>query len=503
MIFVPSSPQRDRADTSQVTSGKFDHRNPFFARGLGLTVITGLVLVFIVGLVFAVAYGSQRITQSATDLHKADEALRAATVVRAQVALSVFLARMDDEFGTVSTAAQDLSRSEAHVGLADLEVSVEELRAGGESADTELDERSSRFVGIARTTLSLLENGDAMGAQQIANAELDVSFRALVDEAVTVRNDLRSRVEISDSLLGRASTVARFLVAFLVPVAVILTYRAISRRQHREMELRRRLDAERELAVSRDEFIANASHELRTPLTSITGMAMLLEEDSVVMESELAAELVDIIISESSDLGRMVDDLLTTARIDAGALQFAFEDIEVAIEVAEAAEAVSRAGSDISIECAPGRARVDRLRLRQVVRNLLSNAIKYGGPDIRVDGSFDDRTYLLTVSDDGSGLPPEIASDVFERFIHQGHETATIDSVGLGLSIVRSLTDAMGGSVRYDRSDGRTRFLVRFPLVVRDLPVRHEGDGSEHSAIVTRTDTREPTFAPTVGAAGE
>ncbi len=62
-------------------------RDSFFVRGIGLTVVTGLVLVFIVGVVFAVAYGSQRITSSATDLHKADETLRAATVVRAQVAL--------------------------------------------------------------------------------------------------------------------------------------------------------------------------------------------------------------------------------------------------------------------------------------------------------------------------------------------------------------------------------------------------------------------------------
>jgi signal transduction histidine kinase len=100
-----------------------------------------------------------------------------------------------------------------------------------------------------------------------------------------------------------------------------------------------------------------------------------------------------------------------------------------------------------------------------VIRNLLSNAGKYGGPDVRIEGAREGRTYLIVVSDDGDGLPDEIVANAFQRFVHQGHETATTDSVGLGLSIVNSLADGMGGSVKYERVDGRTRFLVRLPLV--------------------------------------
>jgi len=459
-------------------------RKRFFDRGLGLTVITGLVLVFIVGVVFAVAYGSQRITRSATDLHKADETLRAATVVRAQVALSVFMATMDDEFGTVSTAGQALSESEAHIALFDLETGIEELRQSGASDGTDLGMFGSDFVGVSRDTLSALDQGDVTAARQIAEADLNGSFRLLVDETVLIRNDLRALVESSDTMLGHMSSVARFLVAFFVPVAVILTYRELSRRQQQELELKRRLDVERELAISRDEFIANASHELRTPLTSIAGMAMLLEEDPAVMSSELAAELVDIIIGESGDLGRMVEDLLTTARIDAGALQFTFENIEVSGEAIEVANSLARSGLQIEIDCEPGRVRADRLRFRQIVRNLLSNAKKYGGPDVRVEGKAEGRTYLFVVSDDGDGLPEEIVAKAFQRFIHQGNETATTDSVGLGLSIVQSLTDGMGGSVKYERIDGRTRFLVRLPLVsAQSLTTIWDTGGSETAVL--------------------
>ena len=448
--------------------------------------MTGLALVFIIGVVFAVAYGSQRITRSATDLHKADETLRAATVVRAQVALSVFMATVDDEFGTVSTAARSLSQDEARIALADLETGIGELRAGGAYADTLLDNHAAEFTRVARTTLEHLEAGRWAEAQQLTDAELNASFRALVDEAVLIRNELRSQVEASDTMLGQASTVARFLVAFFVPVAVILTYRELVRRQQHEVELQRRLDLERELAVARDEFIANASHELRTPLTGITGMAMILDEDPAVKESELASELIDVIISESGDLERMVEDLLTTARLDAGALQFTFENVEVCTEVEEVAASLTRSGLDVTADCAPGRVRADQGRLRQVVRNLLSNAKKYGGPDVRVDGSIEGRTYLLAVSDDGDGLPGEIAVDAFQRFVHQGHQTATTDSVGLGLSIVKSLTEGMGGSVKYERAAGRTRFLVRLPLAISEAAASGGDDRATAAALLSR-----------------
>ena len=460
-------------------------RKTIFDRGLGLTIMIGLALVFLIGVVFAVAYGSQRITRNATDLHKADETLRAATVIRAQVALSVFMASMDDQFGTVSTEAQSLSQSEAQTALGDLEVGVAELRADGASQDTDLDERAAEFITVSRSTLGLLQAGRWAEAQQLADADLNDTFRALVDEAVLIRNDLRTQVAASDTMLGQVSTVARFLVAFFVPVAVILTYRELVRRQQHETELQRRLDLERELASARDEFIANASHELRTPLTGIAGMAMLLEEDPAVKDSELASELIDVIIGESGDLERMVEDLLTTARLDAGALQFTFENVSVADEVDEVAASLTRSGLQVSVDCAPGRVRADQGRLRQVVRNLLSNAKKYGGPDVRVYGSVEGRTYLIAVSDDGVGLPPEIAANAFQRFVHQGHETATTDSVGLGLSIVKSLTDGMGGSVKYERAGGRTRFLVRLPLATTDTSGNGAGDDKTAAALLS------------------
>ena len=225
----------------------------------------------------------------------------------------------------------------------------------------------SRLVRSRR--LNLLEAEDWVGAQLYANDVLGPAFDAFLTEAEEIRDTIRMQVEANDDMLGTASNIARFLVAFFIPAAVIIVYRELVRRQQHEVELERRLAVERELAVSRDEFIANASHELRTPLTGIAGMAMLLEEDPVIQESDLATELVSVIIGESHDLERMVEDLLTTARLDAGALQFTFSDVSVTNEVNEAAASMMRAGLDVTVDCKEASIRADQLRFRQIVRN--------------------------------------------------------------------------------------------------------------------------------------
>jgi signal transduction histidine kinase len=191
---------------------------------------------------------------------------------------------------------------------------------------------------------------------------------------------------------------------------------------------------------------------------------MLLAENEVVAGEPAASELLSIIISESDDLARMVEDLLTTARLDAGALHFVFEDVDVEIEMPETVDPLTRSGSVISVDVSAGIVRTDRLRFRQLIRNLLSNARKYGGDHIRVEGRVEGRTYVCSVIDDGAGVPTEIEHLLFQRFIHQGHQTATKDSVGLGLSIVHALAQGMGGSISYARINEETYFTIRLPL---------------------------------------
>lgn len=437
---------------------------PRFDRSLGLTLFTGLAMLLVLGLVFSVAYGSKQITTQASSLHDADESLRAATVVRAQVALGVHMSAVDRQFGTNSGAALETSIVEAELAIQDFQTGMAALEEAGALEGTDLRASGVELIRQSRAILGLLVSNDFVGAQGVSEAELDVSFRELAGDLVDLRDSLSEGVAASDALLGRIGNIARFLVAFLIPVAVIVIYRELMRRQQRQADLETRLNAERQLNVAREEFVANASHELRTPLTSILGLSMLLSENEVVSKEPAAAELLSIIISESDDLARMVEDLLTTARLDSGALHYVFEDVHVDVEMPETVDPLTRSGPPIAVHCEPGVVRTDRLRFRQLIRNLCSNARKYGGDNMRVEGRIEGRTYVCAVVDDGDGVPEELESRLFQRFIHQGHQTATKDSVGLGLSIVHALAQGMGGSISYERINEETHFVLRLPL---------------------------------------
>ncbi len=433
-------------------------------RALAMTLVAGIGMLLLVGLVFAIAYGSQRVTSDATSLHKADEVLRSATVVRAQLALGVQAGAVDRQFGTSSLEAIEVSLDEARIAIDDIGIGMESLTDDALDVDSAVVANAEHFSATADEVLRLMEQGEYEAAQSLASDELAPAFDDLVGVLVILRDDLAASVESSDVLLGQIGNVARFLVAFLLPAAVIFIYRGLLRRQAQQLELESRLEAERQSSASREEFIANASHELRTPLTSITGLALLLEEHPAIKEDEGSAELLDMMISESGDLNRMVEDLLTTARLDAGALSYSFRDVNPKTEIAEIAESIRRAGVSLTVECEAALVRADPVRLRQILRNLLSNAGKYGGPNVRAVGYAEGRTYVCEVIDDGDGVPTEITDRLFQRFVHRGQDTAVGGSVGLGLSIVHALAQGMGGSVSYRRISGASHFVVRLPL---------------------------------------
>ena len=457
--------------TARRVGGAPNKRRSRFDRALAVTLVSGVGLVLLIGLVFSIANGSKQITTNATALHHADETLRAATVTRAQVGLAVHLAAVDQAFGTFSGDAIDLSVSEADTALDDMMIGSAALEVEGLLGGDSVRLIVETFEETAAEIIVFLEAHEIDAARSLAET-LDHEFLTLVEQMEGVRDGLAVAVARSDAFLGRIGNVARFLVAFLVPAAVIFVYRELLVRQQRQRELEARLESERQLSRSREEFIANASHELRTPLTGITGLAMLLAEDPALSRSEGASELLNLIISESGDLARMIEDLLTTARLDAGALHYNFEDVKFCDEVSEVVEPMTRSGAEISVQCDPGLVRADRLRLRQVLRNLLSNALKYGGSGIEVQGRVEGRTYVCSVIDDGPGIPSGVADRLFQRFVHQGAGAAVTGSVGLGLAIVHALLQGMGGSITHARTGGKTMFTVRLPLVI-DLETHH------------------------------
>ena len=232
-------------------------------------------------------------------------------------------------------------------------------------------------------------------------------------------------------------------------------------------------EADRRTVETQRRFLSMVSHELRTPLTSIQGFAEVLGDRSRFTEGEVD-EFTDAIRSQAAHLARLVDDVLVVLRAEAGRLDIKIAPVEIANVLARIeatgivrAPKVLRARIEGEVWAA-----ADEDRLFQVVRNLVENAVKYGGDHIEVSVTTRAGRVRLLVSDDGPGIPPDRIELAFSEF-GQVEEPASRSSsgFGLGLPIVRSLLEAMGGGVTYrPPGSGPGGFVVDLPRAQPPTP---------------------------------
>jgi PAS domain S-box-containing protein len=205
----------------------------------------------------------------------------------------------------------------------------------------------------------------------------------------------------------------------------------------------------------KDEFLATLSHELRTPLNAMLGWAQMLR--SMTLQPETEARALESIERNARAQAQLVEDLLDISRIVSGKLQIHVDDVDLARVVLEAIESVRPALVAKRLELqldVPGDlgalVKGDADRLRQVAWNLLSNATKFtpAGGQVTVRVRVARGHAELAVTDTGIGIPREFLGHVFERF-RQAESTVSRrhGGLGLGLAIVRHLTEAHGGTV--------------------------------------------------------
>jgi len=213
-------------------------------------------------------------------------------------------------------------------------------------------------------------------------------------------------------------------------------------------------------------FAADASHELRTPLTSIRGYAELWRAGGLHDDAALADALARV-EAEAQRMGILVEDLLQLARLDQqqdGALH----DVDLA-DIANDAVADARAvepDRPIDVSVVPAVVHGDEPALRQVVANLLANVRAHTTPatPTSVTVRVDNGTAEIAVSDEGPGMPDDVAAHVFERF-YRADEARAHGGTGLGLAIVDSIVRAHGGTASVTTAEGEgARFAVTLPL---------------------------------------
>src|SRR3954452_3534990 len=231
-------------------------------------------------------------------------------------------------------------------------------------------------------------------------------------------------------------------------------------------EERRARRAAAELERAKSEFLSSVSHELRTPLTSILGYAALLREDTDGVVD--AGNHIDVIERNARRQLRLVEDLLSIARIQAGEFEVHRCPVDLGEVVRHGVEAMRpaarAAGLRLELDCAgPARVLGDADRLDQVLANLLSNAIKFtpSGERIAVELGTTPEEAVLPVTDTGPGFQPQERARLFERlFRGEDIKRLHVSGAGLGLTIVRSIVEAHDGTIeaRTDPESGGATF---------------------------------------------
>jgi heavy metal sensor kinase len=211
-----------------------------------------------------------------------------------------------------------------------------------------------------------------------------------------------------------------------------------------------------ESALERErEFVADAGHELRTPLALLR-----TELELALRHAESPEELREAVRRSSADvdrLGQLAEDLLLIARSDRGRLPLRIETVAAGDLLGSVAHRfewrAEEAGRTLTADAADGvTVHADRMRLEQALGNLVDNALRHGGGAVRLTVTAGNGSVELHVRDEGGGFPPEFLGQAFERFA-RADPARTYGGAGLGLSIVRAIAEAHGGSAHAENGE--------------------------------------------------
>ena len=225
-----------------------------------------------------------------------------------------------------------------------------------------------------------------------------------------------------------------------------------------------------ELLRSKDEFVASVSHELRTPLTAVVGLAREMADRISEMSTAEISDFSNLIAEQSTDVSAIVEDLLTTARLEAGTLVLRMERTELgdcADRALQSVSAVLRRRTEFD-RGAEQWVFGDQGRVRQIIRNLLTNADRYGGADIGIVVTSEGDFCRIEVRDSGPPIDPDLQAQIFEPYGRAHGVEGVTDSVGLGLAVSRGLAEQMGGDVTYEHDGTWSIFSLSLPRLPSD-----------------------------------
>jgi PAS domain S-box-containing protein len=332
--------------------------------------------------------------------------------------------------------------------------------------------------GITRT----LHTGESQFYPEVLESDLHLHMQ---DEAsLDILRKLRISSQIIVPLIARGRTLGAMSLVYTTsgrrytPADLVLI-EDLGRRTALAVDNARLYEESQQAIHLRDEFLSVAAHELKTPVTSLRGFAQVTLrqlEKTNDFDLERTRRAFINIDQQSDKLARLVTQLLSIARIQAGRLildleQTDFvrlvEDVVTAAQMRTAKHTIAlEAPVILPITCDP-------LRLEQVITNLVDNAIKYspdgGDIDIEITRPESNRVHFM-ITDHGIGIAPEHRGKIFQRF-YQAQKRTYLEGMGLGLYISHEIVVLHGGTIQVEfPSEGGTRFIVSLPTGLEDEP---------------------------------
>lgn len=235
-------------------------------------------------------------------------------------------------------------------------------------------------------------------------------------------------------------------------------------------ELQKALDREKQLGELKSRFVTMASHEFKTPLSTILTSATLISKYKNDSEQEQRDKHLKRISDSVQHLTNLLNEFLSLGKLDEGKVGLKMEEFfldELVSEVVTEMENQAKSGQSILIEPEGGRIQcvMDQNILRNILHNLISNAIKFSPENkpIRIKLAKNKKQLILSISDEGMGIPQEDHEHLFSRFF-RAKNVETIKGTGLGLHIVQRYVELLGGSIQFESKIGEgTTFLLFFP----------------------------------------
>ena len=275
-----------------------------------------------------------------------------------------------------------------------------------------------------------------------------------------------------------------FLVAVSIAVlATAICYLMLHRKQREKLyteEIRKSAEKARKANEAKTRFLFNMSHDIRTPMNAIVGFSGLLEK-SLHDEKKSLGYIKKIRVS-SDILLTIINQVLEMARIESGKITLSSESVNIR-EMVDAMNTVfesSLTKKSLEYQCSLNvvhdQILCDKTKMEEIILNVVSNSIKYTNPHGKITVSIDEldsedeknADYKVVVEDNGIGMSQDYLPHIFEEFSREHTSTETrVAGTGLGLPIVKSLVDRMGGTIEVESEEGKgTRFIMKFSFPV-------------------------------------